>query len=150
MKASICILSLPLQATQRSVDETWILNKSLRIEISLELLECSILALRAAWSNSAHLFEVCLLGGISISGAIRPLSCLFLLVDIASDIHHADASIIVLFAEDIVLLRLDLLEALNPLGGTLDDGVCNGFLHQVDLALPDQFHMRVGQWNLQL
>ena len=152
MKASVCILSLLLQATQRTIYETWILNKGLSIEVSLELLKCSILALRAAWSDSAHLFEVRLLWSIRIRGAIGPLSSLFLLVDIASDIHDADASIIVLFAahENIVLLRLDLLEALNPLGGALDDGVCNGFLHQVDLALPDQFHMRVGQRNLQL
>lgn len=152
MKASVCILSLLLQATQRTIYETWILNKGLGIEVSLELLKCSILTLRAAWSDSAHLFEVRLLWSIRIRGAIGPLSSLFLLVDITSDIHDADASIIVLFAahENIVLLRLDLLEALNPLGGALDDGVCNGFLHQVDLALPDQFHMRVGQRNLQL
>lgn len=122
------------------------------IEVSFELLKSSILALRAAWPNSAHLFEVRLLWSICICGAIGPLGSLFLLVDIACDIYDADASIEFLLGvqEYIVLLRLDLLEALNPLGCTLNDCVCNGFFHQVDLALPDQFHMRVGQRNLQL
>ena len=152
MESCISILSWLIQAAQRAIDETWILDEGLCIQVSLELLESSILALRAARPNCAHLFEICLLRSISVGGAVGPLRSLLLLVNIACDIHNTDPSVVVLFAalEHIVLLRLDLLEAFNPLGSALDDGVCNGFLHQVDLALPDQFHMRVGQRNLQL
>ena len=45
---------------------------------------------------------------------------------------------------------LVLLRFLDSLRGALDDGVGDGFLHQVDLALPDQLHVRVRQRNQQL
>ena len=42
-----------------------------------------------------------------------------------------------------------LLRFLNPLRRALNDRIGDSFLHQIDLALPYQLHMRVSQWNQQ-
>ena len=34
--------------------------------------------------------------------------------------------------------------------GIFNDLVCNGLLHEVDLALANQFHVDVGKWDLKL
>lgn len=46
-------------------------------------------------------------------------------------------------------MMLVLLGFLDSLSGPFDDRISDGFLHEVDLTLSDQLHVRIGQRNEQ-
>ena len=51
---------------------------------------------------------------------------------------------------DLANITILLLGAGDLECGIFNDLVCNGLLHEVDLTLPDQFHVDIGERNLKL
>mmetsp|Transcript_43605 Transcript_43605/g.57770 ORF Transcript_43605/g.57770 Transcript_43605/m.57770 type:complete len:303 (-) Transcript_43605:758-1666(-) len=135
-----------------SVDETWVLDERLSIQLSFELLK-TVLALTATRADSAHFLQVHLLRGL-VTGAIGPLSCLLLLIDIALDVDYTDSIIILLLLASgknlSMFLGANLLKRLDSLSRALYNRISNGFFHQIDLALSNKLHVSVRKWDLQL
>ena len=131
---------------KRPIDEAGILHQPFDIHISLQFL-----GERTARVNSIS------------HGWGGPLSRLLLLVYITLDVDYTRAIevlilllllLILLLAHYVnhvvLLLRAYLIERLDPLGGTLDDGVGDCLLHEVDLTLTNELHVSVRERNLEL
>lgn len=80
---------------------------------------------------------------------------LLVLLHVAVDVNDtairlAYVALLVCLRRLMIVLVCLLLRLFDSLRCALDDGVRDGFFHEVDLALANQFHVRVGQWDQQL
>ena len=146
----IRILTCIVHVAEWSIHQTGIFNQRLSIHLSLKLFKIST-------ANSAARINT-----VSLLAVRGPLSRLLLLVNVALNVDDTCALVVLilllllllLLAHDVdhivLLLRADLVEGLNSLSGSSDDGVRDGLLHQVDFTLSDQLHMSVCERNLKL